>query len=163
MESNKFFQMLSTRSSLGDNFFHEACKAFSIALLRRAEEMIDEPIPTILTTRNYNGEQCTHLIVNIKEIYAQDMMEIVLDLGADVNGQEACGGFTPLHLCVLKKNYGLAEWLCKVPGINLEAVNYANQTVYQLALECDERQIMEIVKKAGAKCEPQKVKKSNEL
>nr|ACE75201.1 viral ankyrin [Glyptapanteles flavicoxis] len=159
MESNKFLQMLSTRNTLGDNFFHEACKASWILLLRRAENMIDEPIPTILTTRNYNGEQCTHLIVSTKDIYAQEMMKIVLNLGADVNGQEACGGFTPLHLCVWKKNYALAEWLCKVPGINLEAVNYANQTVYQLARECDEYQIMEIVKKAGAKCELKKVKK----
>ncbi|CAG4958943.1 unnamed protein product [Colias eurytheme] len=69
----------------------------------RAEEWIDGPIPSILTTRNHNGEQCTHIIVKNKDIYAQEMMNIVLQLGADTNGQEWLGGSTPLHLCFVKE------------------------------------------------------------
>lgn len=159
---NKFFDMLSSRNSSGGNFFHEACEARLLPLLWRVEQMIDEPIPSILTTRNYNGENCSHIIVKCKDIHAQHMMKVVLNLGADINGKETHGGFTPLHLCVWEKNYKLAEWLCNAPGVDLEVKNYAGQTVYQLALECRDHQMMEMVKKAGAMCEPPKVKDSDE-
>ncbi|KAH0545678.1 hypothetical protein KQX54_002312 [Cotesia glomerata] len=149
MESNTFLEMLSARNSSGGNYFHEACQAGSLALLMRAKVWIDQPIPSILITRNYNGEQCSHIIVKNKNIYAQKMMEIVLKLGADINGRENLGGFTLLHLCVWERNYELAEWLCRAPGIDLEATNYARQTVYQLALERDDNQMMEIIKRAG--------------
>ncbi|CAD6244188.1 GSCOCT00014309001.2-RA-CDS [Cotesia congregata] len=146
--------MLSARSYSGGNYFHETCEAGSLALLMRAEEWMDQPISSILTRTNYNGEQCTHILVRNKDIYAQEMMNIVLKLGADINGKEGLGGFTPLHLCVYERNYELAEWLCRAPGINLEATNFAGQTVYQFALERNDIQIMEILRKAGAKCEP---------
>ncbi|CAH2089029.1 unnamed protein product [Euphydryas editha] len=70
--------MLSARSSSGGNYFHEVCQASSLALLMRAEQWMDQPNPSILTTRNYNGEQCTHILVKNKDIYAQEMMNIVL-------------------------------------------------------------------------------------
>lgn len=132
---------------MGDTFFHEACKARSLALLRRAEESMDEPIPSILTIRNYNGEQCTYIIVKNKDVFAREMMEIVLNLGADINGQEALGGFTPLHLCVWEKNYDLAEWLCEATGIDLKAKIYAGETFYQLARQRNDHQIMKMVKR----------------
>lgn len=155
-------QMLSARSDSGGNYFHEACQAGSLALLLRAAEWMDRPIPSILTVRNYSGEQCTHIIVKNKDICAQEMMNIVLNLGADINGQEWRSGFTPLHLCVLERNYKLAEWLCRAPGIDLEATNYAGQTVYQLALERKDNQIMEMMKRAGAKCDPLELKNRDE-
>lgn len=153
MKSNKFLDMLSARNFSGGNYFHEACQIDSLSLLIRAEEWMDGPIPSILTIRNYNGEQCTHILVKNKDIYAQEMMNIVLQLGADINGQEGLDGCTPLHLCVWERNYKLAEWLCREPGINLEATNYAGQTVYQLALERDDKIMMKMMKRAGAKCE----------
>ncbi|AEE09523.1 viral ankyrin [Cotesia vestalis bracovirus] len=162
MESDMILQMLSARSASGGNYFHEACQAGSLALLLRAAEWMDRPTPSILTVRNYSGEQCTHIIVKNKDIYAQEMMNIVLNLGADINGQEWLGGFTPLHLCVWERNYELAEWLCRAPGIDLEATNYAGQTVYQLALERKDNQIMEMMKRAGAKCDPLELKNRNE-
>lgn len=162
MESDKLFEMLSTRNNLGENFFHEACRARSIALLQRAAEWVDQPIPTILATKNNDGEQCTHIIVKCKEYYAADMMKIVMYLGADINGREGHGGFTPLHLCVWEKNYKLAEWLCKVPGINLEAENYAGQTTYDLAYERNDYEMMKMIleKSIEAKCDPPSVKDS---
>lgn len=87
-------------------------------------------------------------------------MEIVVDLGVDINGQEWLGGFTPLHLCVWKENCDLAEWLCQAPGIDLEATNWGGQTVYQLAFERNGHQIMEIMTMAGVKCEPSEIKDS---
>ncbi|CAH2086222.1 unnamed protein product [Euphydryas editha] len=87
MESNKFLDMLSARSSSGGNYFHEACQAGSLALFIRAGQWMDQPIPSILTLRNNNGEQCTHILVKNKKIYAREMMNIVLQLGADITAR----------------------------------------------------------------------------
>nr|AGO14416.1 ANK6 [Cotesia sesamiae Mombasa bracovirus] len=145
MESDLILQMLSPRNASGGNYFHEACQAGSLALLLRAAEWMDRPIPSILTVRDYD-----------------DMMEIVLNLGAGINGQEWLGGFTPLYVCVWERNYELAEWLCRAPGIDLEATNYAGQTVYQVVLEQKDNQIMEMIKRAGAKCDPLELKNCDE-
>lgn len=160
MGSNKFLQMLSNKSCSGENYFHEACKAHSLALLERAEKWMDQPMPSLLTERNYNGEQCTHFIAKYKDYDAREMMFIVVKLGADINGQESLSGFTPLHLCVWERNYELAEWLCSRPDINLKATNYAGQTVYQLAEERNDVILKEMLKAAGAKCEPSNVRRS---
>ncbi|KAG8039270.1 hypothetical protein G9C98_003577 [Cotesia typhae] len=118
MESDLILQMLSSRNASGGNYFHEACQAGSLALLLRAAEWMNRPIPSILTVRDYDGEQCTHIIVKNKDFCTKEMMEIVLNLGADINGQEWLGGSTPLHLCVWERNYELAEWLCRAPDFS---------------------------------------------
>lgn len=158
MVSITLFEMLSTRNASGGNFFHEVCEVRSLFLLERASQFIGGLIPSILSTRNYNGKQCTHILVNYQDVCAQAMMEILLNLGADINGQEELGGCTPLHLCVTEKNYILAEWLCNAPGINLGATNYAEQTALQLAVERKDFRMIEIVKKAKKKSKVLQVK-----
>ncbi|XP_061719977.1 NF-kappa-B inhibitor cactus-like [Cydia pomonella] len=156
MESNKLCEMLSVRNHLGETYFHEVCRTALPSLLDRVARCLDDEIPTILAIKNYNGEQCTHTIVKYEEKYAKEMMETVVDLGADINGQEGCGGFTPLHLCVWQKNYKLARWICGQRKTNLEAKTYAKKTAYQLAYEKKDDEMMKILKKAGAKCDPPK-------
>ncbi|AEE09521.1 viral ankyrin [Cotesia vestalis bracovirus] len=161
MESNKLLQMLSDRSCLGENYFHEACEARSLALLERAERWMDKPMPSLLTERNFNGEQCTHIIARNKNDDAWEMMYIVWKLGADINGQEMPTGYTPLQLCVWERNYELAEWMCRrLPDIDLEATNSAGQTAYQLAVERNDPIFKELLKKTRAKDKLPNVRKS---
>lgn len=150
---DKLLKMLSARNHLGETFFHEVCKNSLLSLLDRVAMCLDNKIPTILAISNVDGVQCTHTIVNCEE-YAKEMMEIVVNLGADINGQERCGGCTSLHLCVQKKNYKLAKWLCERRKTNLEAKNYAGETAYHLAYKKNDDKMMKILETAGAMCDP---------
>lgn len=133
MHSDGLLQFLSAQDNNGDNYFHEACRGNSLDHFERVVKFVEYPIPAILTQRNSSGEQCTHIIAKSQKHYAVEMMKIVMDLGADINGKEKFSGFTPLHLCVWKKNYELAEWLCQVPWIDLDARDHKGHTAWHMA------------------------------
>lgn len=88
MQSDRLLQFLSAQNNYGDNYFHEACRTSSMDLVKRAAASLDYPIPAILAQRNLNGEQCTHVIVKNQKDYSVEMMQIVVDLGADINDKE---------------------------------------------------------------------------
>lgn len=146
--------MLSARNGSGGTYFHEACQANSMALLWRAADMVNESHPQILNVRDHNGAQCTHIIATSNVSFPIDMMDIVLQLGADINGREGLAGNTPLHICVMKKNYALAEWLCQAPNIDVEAENFGKETPYDLACKMEDRKMIKILNKDRKKCEP---------
>nr|AOH69093.1 hypothetical protein A6F54_18 [Microplitis mediator bracovirus] len=153
MGDYKLYKMFSARNGSGGTYFHEACQDNSMSLLWRAADMVDESLPKILNVRDHNGAQCTHIIAASNVSYPIDMMDIVLQLGADINGREGLAGHTPLHICVMKKNYALAEWLCQAPGIDVEAENFAQETPYDLACKMGDRKMIEILEKYRKKCE----------
>ncbi|KAH0553179.1 uncharacterized protein LOC123274764 [Cotesia glomerata] len=59
--------------------------------------------------------------------------------------KESINGDTPLHITVRTKNYELAEWLCQRPQVNIEALNYAQQTPYHRAYKCNDAKMMTIL------------------
>ncbi|XP_044590340.1 NF-kappa-B inhibitor cactus-like [Cotesia glomerata] len=148
MHSDGLLQFLSAQDNNGDNYFHEACRDNSLDHFERVVKFIECPIPAILAKRNSSGEQCTHIIVKSQEHYVVEMMKIVVDLGADINGKEAFSGFTPLHLCAKKKNYELAEWLCQVSWIDLDARNHKGHTAWHMAYINDDFKMMSILRKS---------------
>ncbi|AAW51789.1 viral ankyrin [Bracoviriform demolitoris] len=151
MRDYNLYEMLSARNGSGGTYFHEACQANSIALLWRAAGMLDESHPRILNIRDYKGAQCTHIIATSNVSCSIDMMNIVLQLGADINGQEGLAGLTPLHICVNKKNYALAEWLCQAPGIDVKVENFGKETPYDLACKMEDRKMMKIFEERSKK------------
>ncbi|CAH2089028.1 unnamed protein product [Euphydryas editha] len=154
-QTKKWIEMMSDKNFFGENYPRPECEASPLTHLERTESRcMDQPMSSPLTERNYNGEQCSHMIAKCKDFNAREMMRRVLELGADINGQESLNGSTPLHLCVEERNYELAEWLCERPDVNLEATNYAGQTAYQLALKRNDSLLKKMLIDTGCKVPP---------
>lgn len=70
-------------------------------------------------------------------------LEHLLFYGADMNAQNASGN-TPLHVCAVNNQESCARLLL-FRGCHKEALNFANQTAYQVAVIAGNLELAEII------------------
>ncbi|XP_046742494.1 NF-kappa-B inhibitor cactus-like [Diprion similis] len=135
MEKSAFEDLFKRDRETGETIFHELaeCGALRVLVLYRIHERTSGAFVNLIQIKNYRGELCTHVAARCHSgIRAINLIEILVLMGADVNERESCGGETVLHTTVFKRDYELAEWLCKHPQINLDARNYGRLTAFQI-------------------------------
>lgn len=147
--------MLSSINSNGNNYFHEACQDGSISLIQESERFVaDVDLPFVrhlLRQKNFDGLTCIHVTMKTQVgPFAAAIIECLVRMGADLNATEGHGGDTALHLAARKQDHYMVEWLCMQPTININAVNYAMKTPYQIAKRNHDRKMMFILLTCGA-------------
>ncbi|XP_057335634.1 NF-kappa-B inhibitor cactus-like [Microplitis mediator] len=105
--------------------------------------------------RNYDhrGRQCIHTVALYDRKNAIMKIEILVNMGADINAKERNTGNSLLHIAVRTKNYQLAEWLCQEPTVNLGAINYAHHTAYHMAYYAHDEKMKELLIANRAVCD----------
>jgi cytohesin len=89
-----------------------------------------------------------------------DMVQLLLDKGADVKAQDT-SGYTPLHWAVMMGSKELTELVLKAGG-DVNAKSRTGQTPMDLARQGN-REIVELLRKHGAKEYPTRAQTQNEL
>lgn len=142
-------ELLAESNSEGENFFHEVARCGSFSLIARFMPFKRSICAAAaLNTPNNAGQISIYIAaVTHGKWYAAKLIDILVELGADINGQESVEGNTVLHLAVNQRDYELAEWLCCQPGIDLKLCNAKNLSPFQLAQRNKNRKIMQILRK----------------
>lgn len=154
MDSQEIAEVFDAITTKGQNLFHDICHQGCVSLLLRAGYWIDEKNAFLLTEYDYSGEQCIHIAARRhRGGFAVQLIEILLQLGSDLNAPDRCSGNTVLHDAVLCKDYQLATWLCEQLQVNLYACNYARLTAFQIARKNKDEKMMDIFGKHGVDCE----------
>ncbi|CAD6244536.1 GSCOCT00014325001.2-RA-CDS [Cotesia congregata] len=141
-------EVLTERNSEGENFFHEAARCGSFSIIARFTPFIrGNCVAAALNTTNIAGQMSIHVAaVTHEKWYAAKLIDILVELGADINGQESVEGNTALHLAVNRRDYQLVEWLCCQPGIDLKLCNAKNLSPFELA-QINRNKMMQILRK----------------
>lgn len=154
MTSEVFSLMISERNHEGRNYFHNACEAGSLPLLYCVEPFLQPEHRHLLHVYDYEGYQPIHVAVMKGGRSAAYLIELLVGVGADINGKDRRGGDTALHLSIHHNDYFLVKWLCEQQSITLDALSSARKTPYQLAWTKDDRRMMKILEDHGADTEP---------
>lgn len=150
MWSSKNFIFSGEHSREGENILHYLCRnGGAIDLLEYKNAIIDEN-RYLVREYNFQGQQCIHIVASEDKLDPRKKLMRLMEWGADINAKESINGDTPLHITVRTKNYELAEWLCRQPQVNIEALNYAQQTPYHLAYEYNNAKMMNILEEIAA-------------
>ncbi|KAL5948473.1 viral ankyrin V1, partial [Microplitis demolitor] len=146
--TNGLKEILLEQNSEGENFFHEVARSGSFSLLSRfAPYVRGFDAAAGLNTRNHNGQMALHVAaVTHDKLYAVKLIQVLKELGADINGQEGAEGNTVLHLAVSQQRYELAEWLSFQEDIDLEIRNNDNLTPLEMAKSKKDKKMMKILK-----------------
>ncbi|KAG8040270.1 hypothetical protein G9C98_000841 [Cotesia typhae] len=142
-------KVLVERNSEGENFFHEVARCGSFSFIARFMPFIRKSCTAAaLNTPNSAGQMGIHIVAETHgKWYAAKLIDILVELGADINGQESVEGNTVLHLAVNHRDYELAEWLCCQPGIDLGRRNAKNLSPLELAQKNKNRKMIQILRK----------------
>lgn len=119
----------------GFTIFHEAAYAGSLELLYRIRDLITQPYQSLLQEYNNNGELCIHVAARVhRGMRAIQVIQALLQLGADLNGVDCIHKFTILHQAVTNDDHILAMWLISQPSMNLELKSWDGLTASHKAL-----------------------------
>lgn len=113
----------------GNTALHIACKKGSMTSFGLLTQVPPAThLRSILNFPNYNGHNCLHL-ASIHGFLS--MVEVLIQLGADINSKEQCSGRTALHLAVDLQNLSLVHQLI-VLGADVNSLTYGGFTAYHL-------------------------------
>ncbi|XP_035238739.1 nuclear factor of kappa light polypeptide gene enhancer in B-cells inhibitor, alpha b [Anguilla rostrata] len=112
----------------GNTALHIACKKGSLHCFSVLTQACTQQLQSILATPNYSGHNCLHL-VSIHGFLS--MVEMLIELGADINAQEQCNGRSPLHLAVDLQNLELVQLLI-AKDANVNSLTYGGYSPYHL-------------------------------
>ncbi|XP_056620362.1 nuclear factor of kappa light polypeptide gene enhancer in B-cells inhibitor, alpha a [Triplophysa dalaica] len=112
----------------GNTALHIACKRGSLTCFSVLTQIQTQHLRSILTFPNYSGHTCLH-VAAIQNYLS--MVEILVQLGADINTKEQCSGRTSLHLAVDLQNLDLVRTLIAL-GADVNSLTYGGYTPYHL-------------------------------
>nr|AGQ20117.1 AsIV-cont00008-ORF2 [Apophua simplicipes ichnovirus] len=142
---------LFKKNAMGNNIFHEIAIQGSLMLLQTIRDNVDGQMDTYLSEINDQNESCITIVADRhRGLLAKDLIEIFVDLGADINETDNWGN-TALHYSVFHRDHVLAEWLCQQPGINLNAINNDEHTPLGLAILWNIQSIKTLLESKGAR------------
>lgn len=155
MAFQESLEMWSEVDSEGNNYFHRACKAGDISLIKEAgRSMTKEDIPfvtPIVCEKNNHGMTCIHITMNMHYgPYAAAIIRCLVRLGADLNAREDHGGETALHFAIRRQDHYMVEWLCRRRTINIDVGDWNMITPYHLAKRNHDQKMMFILLCCGA-------------
>lgn len=137
-------------SSNGENILHYLCRNGGVVDLLHYENAITDENRYLVSEYNHRGQQCVHIVASEDNLDPKRKLKRLIEWGANINAKENIFGDTPLHITVRTKNYELAEWICQQSQVNLEALNYAQQTPYDLAYKRNDVKMMNLLEENGA-------------
>nr|AOH69129.1 hypothetical protein A6F54_56 [Microplitis mediator bracovirus] len=130
----------------GENILHAMCRHGNLFFLSILAQSINKNYRYLLNEYNREGRKCIHIAAVLhKGQVATDIITILVNFGADINGRVLCTGDTVLHIAVYLKDYYLAKWLCRRGGINRNARNYAGLTPFLIASKNNAKQMMTVL------------------
>ncbi|XP_057319147.1 uncharacterized protein LOC130663739 [Microplitis mediator] len=130
----------------GENIFHVIAKLGWLKTLYTLNVLIDEEIKPWLQMRDKKGDTCVHIAAyRNRGQQAIQLIEKLVDYGADLNARRQYHGDTVLDIAVQRRDYELAVWLCKQPSIDLQTEKYFQHVAHQVALEESHEKKMEIL------------------
>ncbi|XP_063230446.1 uncharacterized protein LOC134535307 [Bacillus rossius redtenbacheri] len=154
MESFVIDEVFGAINNSGDNFFHDISRHGCMSLLLRAGWWLDETHNPLLQQFNYEGNQCVHIVARRhRGQKAVQLLEVLMDMGADLNAPNRTSGSTALHLAVINEDYELVTWMCQETSVNLESCDYSRLTAYQVAWKRNDHKMMKIFEKFDADCD----------
>ncbi|XP_063218593.1 receptor-type tyrosine-protein phosphatase S-like [Bacillus rossius redtenbacheri] len=154
MESFVIGNVFGARNNSGDNFLHDICYHGCLPLLLRAGWWLDQTHDSLLQQFNYEGYQCVHIVARRhRGQKAVQLLEVLMDMGADLNAPDRRSGSTPLHLAVIYEDYELVTWMCQETSVNLESCDYYSLTAYQVAWKRNDHEMIKIFEKFDADCD----------
>ncbi|AIK25693.1 Vank5 [Hyposoter didymator ichnovirus] len=154
MTNSQIAKLFAKNPITGDTIFHELADAGSVPLLKRIRETIDGPYDSIINELNFHGLTCIHVAVKLhRGLHAIQVLELLVEMGADLNAPDNLSGATVLHDTVWYEDRELATWLCQQPHINLDARRWDGVTAYQMASMEQNKRMKEILHSHGASCE----------
>lgn len=137
----------------GNTIFHHLAYVGSLTLLKRFRDNLDEPCTAILHQCNSEGEFSIHVAANMhRGLHAIQVIELLRDLGADLDARDDQWAVTVLHIAVNHQDHTLAKWLCEQSQIDINAEDADGSTAHQLARENHDQQMMDILQMHGAQC-----------
>nr|AOH69156.1 hypothetical protein A6F54_87 [Microplitis mediator bracovirus] len=135
----------------GENILHYLCREGDITNLMAFKNVISDANRHLVRQYNRHGKQCVHIVSNPGIADPQEKLKLLMEWGADINGQERVFGNTPLHITAYTRNHKLATWLCNQPGINMGLYNYLFKTPYYVACERNDIKMINILRAKGAR------------
>lgn len=154
MKHSQITNLFAQNPITGDTIFHELADAGSVTLLHRIRKTIDGPYDSTINKLNFHGLTCIQVAVKShRGLHAVQLIELLVEMGADLNAPDNLSGSTVLHHTVWYRNYQLAKWLCRQPHINLDARRCDGVTAYQMASMEQNKRMKEILRANGANCE----------
>lgn len=152
MATSKFAKVFGKNPETGKTIFHEIAEAGAIQRLRCIRDNAKGPVAAFLREPNKSGDLCTHVAVTAhRGAKAIQLLNVLVQLGADLNALNETTHFTVLHLAVIHSDYELAEWLAKQPHINLNIQGWDGLTAYEMAFIDFDQRMMEILIAHGAR------------
>lgn len=92
------------------------------------------------------GRSPAHKVAMLDQENAVPKIQSLVEDGADINARELRTGNTILHIAAQTRNYQLAEWLCKQPSMEKDAVNFNYDTAYRIAYKARDLKMMLILR-----------------
>ncbi|AHY21962.1 viral ankyrin 3 [Diadegma semiclausum ichnovirus] len=153
METSQMEKLFSKDPVTGNTIFHELAYVGSLTLLERFRDSLDGSCTSILQQFNSDGEFSIQVAAaSHKGQHAIRLIELLRDLGADLDARDDQSAFTLLHIAVEHQDHTLAKWLCEQSQIDMNAEDVDGLTAYQLAQEKKDQQMMNILRMHGARC-----------
>nr|AAX37361.1 putative ankyrin 1 [Tranosema rostrale ichnovirus] len=162
MELSKIEELFATYSHTGNTIFHDLAEYGALRLLQRIRDRIDPPFHAI-QRKNYSDDFCVHSVVKWHGgLRAIDLLEVLVQMGADLNARGGRSGDTALHMTTYDGDCDLALWLCRQPQIDVHVRNHAGLTAYELAVKKKNERLMAILCSSSVKCETPEISKHEE-
>lgn len=147
--TDSFLAMIASETGKGGNYFHEACR--SAALLQNIKPYVQVEHRHLLRAHNHDGLQPIHVAAMMETGKpAAKIIELLIEMGADINGTERDNHYTALHIATSKKDYDLVEWLCKQNDVSINALSSMKKTPYEIARIKGDRKMMKMLENLGA-------------
>ncbi|AHY21963.1 viral ankyrin 4 [Diadegma semiclausum ichnovirus] len=154
MNKSEIAKFLGRNPITGDTIFHELAAAGSVSLLNRIREIFGGPYDSFINKLN-GGATCVHVAAKLHRAHrAIQVIELLVEMGADLNASDYLSGATVLHHAVWYEDRKLVTWLCQQsPRINLDARRRDGLTAYQMAFLEQNGPMKKILQDHGANCE----------
>ncbi|AAW51805.1 viral ankyrin 2 [Bracoviriform demolitoris] len=130
----------------GENIFFVIAKLGWLKTLHTLNVLIDEEIKPWLQQRNKLGDTCIHVAALANRgKQAIQLIEKLVEYGANLNTRRNCNGDTVLDIAVKNKDHELTVWLWKQPSINLQTEKFFHYVMDQMKLKESQENKMEIL------------------
>nr|AAX56956.1 vankyrin 4 [Ichnoviriform sonorense] len=131
----------------GANIFHEIARTGFVELLYRIRDNYDGPLDSLLQEFDNYGENCIHVVADTHQgRHAISIIQVLMELGADLNAPDRLLNITVLHIAVHHKDYTLAKWLCQQPNLDINVKSFDGLTAYGLARIEGDQEMMRILR-----------------
>nr|AAX56957.1 vankyrin 1 [Ichnoviriform sonorense] len=136
-------QLFGRNHNSGENILHEIVRTGSLELLYRIRDNYGGPLHFLLQEFDNYGKNCIHLAADThRGRHAIRIIQVLIELGADLNAGDYSLNMTVLHLAVHHKDYALAKWLCQQPNLDINAMSFDGMTAFGIAYSEGDYQMM---------------------